>query len=261
MSTKPQAIKEKSLEVKVSIVVPVYNEVENIAGLAAEIIRAMRRNLSYEIIFVDDGSSDNTPALIDELGSMHQTLRFVCHSRNLGQSAAIATGVYNAAGPIIVTLDGDGQNDPGDIPRLLQCYKENESRYQGRILISGRRRKRMDSHLKRVSSRIANKVRMCLLKDNIADTGCGLKVFSKHLFLSLPAFDHMHRFLPALVIRNNGTVFSVDVNHRHRVRGKSKYGLLNRLWIGIVDLLGVMWLQRRPLTPQTDQILDNNHGH
>jgi dolichol-phosphate mannosyltransferase len=238
---------QDSLSIELSIVVPVFNEKENIARLISEIRKAMDGLSAYEIIYVDDGSRDGTGGLLAELSAHFPNLRFFCHQGNFGQSAAIATGIDQARGALIATLDGDGQNDPADIPKLVSCLKGYPELDRIRTMIVGRRLKRRDTWTKRVSSRIANKVRASLLKDGTPDTGSGLKVFSKQLFLSLPRFDHMHRFLPALVIRYGGNVVSMDVGHRKRTRGASKYGLRNRLWVGVVDLLGVMWLQRRPL--------------
>jgi dolichol-phosphate mannosyltransferase len=237
-------------DVALSIVVPVFNEKENIPRLVTEIRKALDGILTCEILYVDDGSQDGTAELLAELAGHVPELRVVRHQGNFGQSAAICTGVARARGALIATLDGDGQNDPADIPRLVACLESQPEEEALRTLIVGRRHKRKDTWLKRISSRIANRVRAGLLKDQTPDTGSGLKVFSRQVFLDLPRFDHMHRFLPALVIRNGGKVISVDVRHRRRTRGTSKYGLHNRLWVGIVDLLGVMWLQRRPLRLQ-----------
>jgi len=235
--------------VELSVVVPVYNEVENIERLVAEIQDALDGLINYEILYVDDGSRDGTFALLEKIATEIPCFRFVAHDGNFGQSSAMATGVKSARGDLIATLDGDGQNDPADIPKLVNHLKTHGSDRIDRVLVVGRRKKRRDSWLKRISSRIANGVRSRMLKDNTPDTGSGLKVFARNMFLSLPKFDHMHRFLPALVIRNQGNVISVEVNHRPRRLGTSKYGLKNRLWVGIVDMFGVMWLQRRPIRP------------
>jgi dolichol-phosphate mannosyltransferase len=243
----------ESGHMELTVVVPVYNEMENISPLVSEIRGVLDGKFLYEILYVDDGSSDGTPALLDTLAKEIPCFRFVCHRRNAGQSAAVATGVKNARGEVIATLDGDGQNDPADIPTLVRCLKQARGEDIHGILVVGRRRKRRDPWLKRLSSRIANGVRSRLLKDDTPDTGSGLKVFSRRTFLDFPMFDHMHRFLPALVMRNRGKVLSVEVNHRQRTRGKSKYGLQNRLWVGIVDMIGVMWLQRRPLLPSNEK--------
>ncbi len=234
-----------------SVVVPVYNEKENIEPLVGEITASLEGHYPYEIVYVDDGSSDGTVRLIDTLARRHPVLRCLCHNGNFGQSSAIATGVAHARGSLIVTLDGDGQNDPADIPRLVAVvYEQPGAKPLDNVLVVGRRRKRRDTWVRRISSRLANGVRSRMLKDDTPDTGSGLKVFSRKTFMDLPRFDHMHRFLPALVIRNQGRVVSIEVNHRERRRGKSKYGIHNRLWVGIVDLIGVMWLQRRRIHSQ-----------
>ena len=235
-------------DAQVSVIVPVFNEKDNIAPLVAEIRKALEGIVAFEILYVDDGSTDDTVDELERLAGEISCLRFVSHQGNFGQSAAVATGVQHACGAVVVTLDGDGQNDPADIPKLLATLKHDPGTSMHNKLVVGRRRKRRDSWIKRISSRVANGVRSRLLKDGTPDTGSGLKVFSKQTFLDLPRFDHMHRFLPALVMRNGGQVISVEVNHRERLRGQSKYGLHNRLWVGIVDLLGVMWLQRRALS-------------
>lgn len=228
---------------RVSVVVPVFNEAENIAPLIDEIVAGMESQGSYEIVFVDDGSTDATAAQLHEAAEQMRQLRYLRHGCRAGQSAAIASGVKAAQGSIIVTLDGDGQNDPADIPKLLDVFRREAD--PARVLVTGLRAQRRDSWLKRISSRIANGVRSRLLRDGTADTGCGLKVFMREAFLDMPRFDHMHRFLPALMVRQGGRVISVPVHHRPRQRGRSKYGTLDRLWVGLVDLAGVMWLQRR----------------
>jgi dolichol-phosphate mannosyltransferase len=229
-----------------SIIIPVYNERENIRQLIDEISTHMNGQVDYEIIVVDDASTDDTSAVLVKCRDEYRQLRVLSHRERCGQSTAIATGVEAAVAPWIVTMDGDGQNDPADVPRLYHAMQEADDRIR---LIAGYRKKRNDTLLKRFSSRLANSVRGFVLKDNTPDTGCGLKVFSRDTFLGLPRFDHMHRFLPALVQRQGGEVLSVEVNHRHRLRGQSKYGVHNRLWVGIVDMLGVMWLQRRAKQP------------
>ena len=170
-------------------------------------------------------------------------IRLIRHAVRSGQSAAVATGVRRAGAPWIATLDGDGQNDPADIPKLLDTALQSKS---ARLrLVMGNRTTRRDTWLRRLSSRVANGVRGGLLKDGTPDTGCGIKVFDRAVFMDMPRFNHMHRFMPALFQREGFDVVSVPVNHRERTRGKSKYGLNNRLWVGIVDLFGVMWLIRR----------------
>lgn len=228
---------------ELSVVIPVYNEADNIRPLASEIHAALVADPPYEIVLVDDGSTDGTGDVLAELSAGDARVRCVQHSQNRGQSTAIRTGVKAARSEWIVTLDGDGQNDPADIPKLLEVIASADDEQV--VMVAGHRAKRQDVWLKRCSSRIANRVRAALLHDQTADTGCGLKLFSREAFLDLPFFDHMHRFLPALIQREGGKVVSVDVNHRLRVKGHSKYGLHNRLWVGIVDLIGVRWLQRR----------------
>jgi len=233
---------------ELSVVIPVHNEAGNIRPLVGEIRAALDGLLEYEIVYVDDGSSDATLQYLIELRSEFSRLRLLCHQRSCGQSAAVLTGVRAARAPWIATLDGDGQNDPADIPALLAARDESAAAH-GPQLICGYRRRRKDNWLKRLSSRVANRVRSSLLRDNTPDTGCGLKLFKRDTFLALPHFDHMHRFLPALVLRSGGQIACVEVNHRPRVHGKSNYGLHNRLWVGIVDMFGVMWLQRRVKLP------------
>jgi dolichol-phosphate mannosyltransferase len=233
-----------------SIVIPVRNEAENIAPLVAEIRTALEGMAAatpdYEIVYVDDGSSDATAAAIAAQAAGFPALRLIRHDKSYGQSAAIRTGVKAAHAGWIATLDGDGQNDPADLPRLWAMTRAADAP----ALITGQRTKRRDSWMKRISSRVANRVRAGLLGDGTPDTGCGLKLFRRDSFLDLPFFDHMHRFLPALVARDGGRIVSVPVNHRPRTRGKSNYGTLDRLAVAFADLLGVIWLQRRAKTPR-----------
>ena len=231
-----------------SIVVPALNEADNVAPLVAEIRAALDGLLNYEIVYVDDGSGDATAAEVALLQARTPNLRLLRHVRNFGQSAAIRTGVRAARAPWIATLDGDGQNDPTDIPKLWRISLSPSA--PASLLITGYREVRRDSWTKRIASQVANFTRRRLLGDDTSDTGCGLKLFPRSLFLDLPYFDHMHRFLPALVLREGGAVRSVRVNHRPRRRGVSKYGIFDRLGVSIVDLLGVIWLQRRaPRSP------------
>jgi dolichol-phosphate mannosyltransferase len=227
----------------VAVVVPVKNEAPNIAPLIGE-IRAALAGVAHEIVYVDDGSTDDTPAALADAAKVTQLVRRR-HRTSCGQSAAIVTGVRAATAAWIATLDGDGQNDPADIPALLARAQLEAERKSGIVLIAGHRTNRRDSRIKRLTSRFANTLRATLLGDATPDSGCGLKVFSREAFLSLPAFDHMHRFLPALFIRAGGRVVSVPVNHRPRLRGVSKYGTVDRALVGILDLAGVAWLQRR----------------
>ncbi|RTL04460.1 MAG: glycosyltransferase [Lysobacterales bacterium] len=236
---------------QLSVVVPVHNEGENIAPLIDEIVAALTGREDYEIIYVNDGSRDDTAARLAEAATRLPQLRVITHARACGQSTAVVTGIRHARGRWIATLDGDGQNDPADIPKLLAVLTD-PTRPLKRIMAAGYRRKRQDTWIKRISSKIANGVRSRLLGDATPDTGCGLKVFERAVFLELPYFDHMHRFLPALVRRAGYELVSVEVNHRHRTRGVSKYGTLDRLAVGIVDLFGVMWLQRRARVPEIE---------
>jgi len=228
--------------------VPVKNEADNVLPLTEEIVAALADRLSYEIIYVDDGSDDATPDALRAAMADVPMLRVLRHQTCCGQSAGVVTGVRAARGEWIATLDGDGQNNPADLPKLLDA-RQNAASPHRLQLVAGQRQRRQDSAIKLFSSRIANAVRSRLLHDDARDTGCGLKLFRKDAFLQLPAFDHIHRFLPALFVRNNGEVIFVDVSHRPRTKGKSKYGLHNRLWVGIVDMIGVLWLNRRPVRP------------
>lgn len=226
-----------------SIVIPVLDEADNVEPLAREIVGALGGAFAYEIIFVDDGSMDATAAKVRALRNDIPNLRLLRHAGRYGQSAAIRTGVRAARAEWVATLDGDCQNDPRDIPLMLEALDRDR---EGTIkLISGVRLKRRDDWLRRVSSKVANGVRRLLLQDGTPDTGCGIKLFHRATFLEIPAFDHMHRFLPALFQREGAKVIWMDVRHRPRTRGRSKYGVRNRLWVGIVDLFGVRWLLRR----------------
>jgi len=233
---------------RLAVVVPVKNEADNIEPLVREIVAATSSLADFEIVYVDDGSTDNTLAELKRLANEIPQLKIVRHRASCGQSTAITSGVLAARFPWIATLDGDGQNDPGDIPALLARLRAAKPGDNLQML-AGWRANRRDTWFRRFSSKVANRVRSSLLKDATPDTGCGLKVFSRDTFLRLPYFDHMHRFLPALVQRHGGQVVSVVVNHRPRERGISKYGLNNRLWVGIVDLFGLMWLIRRAKLP------------
>ena len=233
---------------QLSVVVPVHNEEENIAPLVEE-IRTALAGRSYEILYVDDGSTDRSLELLLELAERYPELRVLAHERSCGQSTAIRTGVKAARAAWVATLDGDGQNDPADIPLLLELV-EDPKRDPRLKLINGHRHRRRDTWVKRISSRVANFVRRSLLHDDTPDSGCGLKLFSREAWLDLPFFDHIHRFTPALFLANGHQVRSVKVNHRPRTRGRSKYGIHNRLWVGIVDLFGVLWLLRRTTRPR-----------
>ena len=237
---------------QLTIVVPVRNEADNILPLLAEIHAALEGRGEFEVVYVDDGSSDATPARLAEAQKLHPWLRVLAHVESCGQSAALVTGFRAARGEWIATLDGDGQNDPADIPKLLVA-RDGVGSPANLQLVAGYRKKRKDTWLKRVSSRVANGVRSRLLGDATPDTGCGLKLILRSAVLELPVFDHMHRFLPALIQRNGGATLSVEVNHRPRTRGTSNYGTFDRLWVGIVDLFGVMWLQRRVRRPRISE--------
>ncbi len=236
---------------RISVVVPVHNEAPNIPPLVEAISLALR-GIEHEIIYVDDGSSDASPAVLAELAARLPSLIRVRHRQSCGQSAAVITGVKTARGDFIATLDGDGQNDPADIPAMLEAALAAEAKGARPVLIAGHRITRRDSEAKRWGSRIANAVRGYLLQDGTPDTGCGLKLFRRTAFLELPHFDHLHRFLPALFIRAGGHVVSVPVRHHPRAHGASHYGTWDRLKVGIVDLFGVAWLQRRWKQPQID---------
>jgi len=235
----------KVLPNQLSVVVPVRNEQDNVASLIAEIDAALKSVIPHEIVYVDDGSTDATYETLKALQKQYTQLRVIRHEKSCGQSTAVRTGVKFAKYDWVATLDGDGQNDPADIPKLLAALTE------GVELVGGNRRaSRRDTWIKRMSSVIANTVRSKMLRDDTPDTGCGLKLFNRAAFLDLPYFDHMHRFLPALIKRRGGKIVSVAVSHRNREHGKSNYGTIDRLLVGIVDLFGVSWLQRRAKIPQ-----------
>jgi dolichol-phosphate mannosyltransferase len=237
-----------------SVVVPVHNEAANVAPLVTEIRAALDPSVDYELIYVDDGSDDGTADCLSRFSGFPR-LRVIRHLERAGQSAAIVNGVLTARGAWIATLDGDGQNDPADIPRLFAAIRDPAARPRLRLVV-GHRQARRDSLTKRVSSRIANGIRARLLGDAIPDTGCGLKLFSRDVFLSVPRFDHMHRFLPALFLRSGWRVASLPVNHRPRRRGRSHYGVMDRLGAGVVDLAGVLWLERRRLRSVVMEVPD-----
>jgi dolichol-phosphate mannosyltransferase len=229
---------------QLSVVIPARNEAGNISPLVEEIRTALAGLSDCEIIYVDDGSTDATASELRALKSEYPELRVLRHTHSCGQSTAVRSGVKAARFEWIATLDGDGQNDPADIPKLIAALAENIA------LIGGNRRQmRRDVWIKRISSVIANGIRSRILRDSTPDTGCGLKLFRRDVYLDLPYFDHMHRFLPALVQRSGWGVVSVPVNHRPRQRGASNYGTLDRLMAGIVDLGGVFWLLRRAKQP------------
>jgi len=226
---------------RISVVVPARNEAGNIAPLVEEIVRALAAFAPIEIIYVNDGSHDGTEAELNSLMRTHGFLRQIKHDVSCGQSAAVRSGVRMARAAIVTTLDGDGQNDPAFLPDLVAALERDPE--VG--LVAGQRVGRKDSGFKRLQSRIANAARKAVLKDGTRDTGCGLKAFRREVFLALPYFDGLHRFLPALVRREGHRIDYVDVVDRPRRHGVSNYGLWDRLWVGILDLAGVWWLIRR----------------
>jgi dolichol-phosphate mannosyltransferase len=228
--------------IAVSIVVPVRNEADNIAPLIAEIAAAVDGRWNYEIIYVNDGSTDATAERLKAAMMERQNLRQLRHAVSTGQSAAVRSGVRAARGAIVATLDGDGQNNPSFLPALISAVEQGGERTG---LAAGQRVGRKDTGFKKIQSRIANGVRKAILHDGTRDTGCGLKAFRREVFLALPYFDGLHRFLPALVRREGYGIVYVDVIDRPRHSGVSNYGFFDRLWIGIMDLAGVWWLIRR----------------
>jgi glycosyltransferase involved in cell wall biosynthesis len=234
------------LDPDVSVVVPVFDEEGAAPALAREIAAAFAGR-NFEIVFVDDASRDGTRAALTALKGEIPQLRVLSHAKNSGQSRAIRSGILAARGAIVLTLDGDGQNDPADGPKLVDVLSAGPPDL---ALVGGERVKRQDSQAKKIASRVGNGVRKRLLKDTANDTGCGLKAFRREAFLRLPYFDHIHRYLPALMIREGYRTEFRPVNHRHRQTGQSKYTNLGRLWASLSDLLGVMWLQSRARNPQ-----------
>ena len=212
----------------------------------------MAGRIDFEMLYVDDGSADGSVADLAGLRRGHGRLRVLRHRNQCGQSAALWTGVAGARAAWIATLDGDGQNDPADILALIDA--RDRSATANLWMIAGVRGKRRDGTVKRLSSRIANAVRARVLRDATTDTGCGLKLFRRDAYLALPFFDHMHRFLPALIRRAGGAVLEVPVNHRPRTAGASHYGTWDRAWVGLIDMLGVAWLQRRMESPVVEEM-------
>jgi len=229
---------------EISVVVPVFNEAGNCGRLAREIDAALDGR-SYEMIFVDDASGDSTQAELAALMEALPALRLVAHARNAGQSRAMRTGALAARGAILCTLDGDGQNDPADLPAMIDRLQADPALG----LVAGRRRKRRDSLPKRIASRLANAIRGAILRDNAADSGSGIRAMRAEAFARLPYFDHMHRFMPALMQREGFGAAFVDVRHRAREAGRSKYTNLGRAIAGAWDLLGVAWLIARTRNP------------
>ncbi|WP_149282877.1 glycosyltransferase family 2 protein [Halomonas binhaiensis] len=237
--------------IELSVLIPAHNEAGNLPALLDEIALALSGItpvitpvINYEVLVMDDGSSDDTWSLLVQRAQHDKHLRPLRHSHSAGQSTSVWQAAQLARGTWLATLDGDGQNDPADIPALMQAAIDEDA-----VLVGGHRVVRQDTKLKLLSSRIANNIRRRLLDDDSPDSGCGIKVIRRDAFLSLPYFDHMHRFLPALIHAQGGKCLARPVNHRERGTGQSHYGLGNRLWVGIVDLMGVMWLKRRSRLP------------
>jgi dolichol-phosphate mannosyltransferase len=236
-----------------SIVIPLKDEAESVPGLLKEISTALTGD-SFEVIVVDDGSTDGTAGVLQQLAEVHPFLRRLVHAQCCGKSAAILTGVRAARAPLIATLDADGQNDPRYLPALLAVMAE-----PGVGLAAGQRIKHAHSHAKRIGSRFANGLRAWLLHDNTRDTACGLKAFRRDVFLRLPYFDTMHRFLPALVQHEGLAVRYLDVVDRDRQHGRSKYGVIDRAIVGFFDLIGVVWLiKRSSRVPQANEVFSNS---
>lgn len=241
---------------KLSVVIPCRNESENLAFLLDEVDKAMSGR-DYEVLVVDDGSTDKTPDVLAKRMAAGKPLRHIRHDRSAGQSAAVRSGVFAAHGEIILTIDGDGQNNPAYLPQLADALI---AAGKGFGLAAGQRLKRTDTRLKQLSSRLANKLRQAILKDNTRDSGCGLKAIYTELFRQLPYFDGWHRYLPALVLREGLKTTHIDVVDRQRVHGHSNYGILDRGLRGILDLYGVWWLRRRrKVVPTTTEIKTENN--
>ena len=232
----------------ISVVVPVYNEAENVEKLVGEIAAAFAGKTAYEMIFVNDCSADDTLAVLQGLKDIYPALRVLSHRANSGQSRSVRTGILAALAPVIGTLDGDGQNDPADLPAMYAQLTRPDAP-ESLQLVGGRRVKRIDSAAKKMASKLGNGIRKRLLKDKADDTGCGIKVFGRDAFLRLPYFDHIHRYIPALMLREGYTAEFKDVNHRSREFGVSKYTNFGRLIVSIADLRGVMWLNKRSRNP------------
>jgi len=237
---------------ELSVVIPVRDERDCIAALLHEAAHVLRPACRFELIVVDDGSRDGTAAVLEAAARELPELVVVRHRASAGQSVAVLTGVLHARGAWIATLDGDGQNDPADLPVLLAAQRRTGHSVR---LLAGQRMRRRDSLAKRLGSRVANAVRRSLLRDGTIDTGCGTKLFEREAFLALPRFAHMHRFLPALFRRDGWDVVTMAVNHRPRRSGQSKYGNLQRLAVGVLDLAGVWWLARRPVRSDSEGVI------
>lgn len=232
-----------------SVILPLHDEASNIEPLLHDIDAALKDRIAFEIVCVNDGSRDATAVVLRQAQQGRPHLRVISHTRTCGQSAALRTGVRAARSGWIALLDGDGQNDPADIPRLLAAFSDPQAPASLQLVMGNRRGQRRDTWMKRMSSVFANTLRARLLGDETPDTGCGLKIMLRSNFLTLPDFDHMHRFIPALIQRQGGTVMSLPVHHRPRAHGQSHYGTWDRLAAGVVDLIGVLWLMRRTQRP------------
>jgi dolichol-phosphate mannosyltransferase len=230
-------------EFSVSVVVPLLNEADNILQLVSEIEEVAQSSPIIEIVLVDDGSTDNTARVIQDLKKNKTHIKLIRHSQSAGQSAALRSGIRAATSPVIITLDGDGQNNPADIPKLIEAWTKEP--LTPMLLVAGQRLSRQDDSVKKITSFLGNSIRRILLQDGVRDTGCSLKLFRRLDYLSLPYFNHMHRFLPALFLREYGKIILVSVDHRPRAKGVSKYGFFDRLFAGISDLFGVLWLRLR----------------
>ncbi|MBL8819004.1 MAG: glycosyltransferase family 2 protein [Planctomyces sp.] len=228
-----------------SVVIPAHNEADHLRALVPETAAVLASSLDFEIVVVDDASTDRTPEVLRDLQQSIPFLSIVRHRKQCGQSTALMTGIDAARGRIIATMDGDAQNDPADLIHMLDRYMSCLSNEGASAVICGHRVHRRDSKWRKVSSRIANKIRSVILRDATPDSGCGIKLFSREEFLRLPRFDHMHRFLPALFRRDGCRIVSVPVRHRPRLSGRSHYGTIGRTLAGIVDMLGVYWLNSR----------------
>ena len=244
------------MQVAVSIIIPVKDEGENIDILGNEINMAMENvTLPWECIWIDDGSTDTTVGELKKLSACDARHRLVILARNFGQSAALSVGFQNATGDILVTLDGDGQNDPADIPRLIEKLQKH-----GADMVNGVRQKRHDSFIRKISSRIANNFRDWVTGDRVTDVGCSVRVFKRECVKGIPVFKGMHRFLPTLVRMQGYThIMESLVNHRPRVRGKTKYRIQNRLWVGLADLAAVKWMQSRLVFPEVQSMTSTTH--
>lgn len=238
-----------------SVVIPAYNEGENLADLLREVKEVLDEMgvEGWEVVVVDDASEDDTPLVLDRIRKEIPQVRVLRHKRRFGQSAALWTGVSSARGEVVITMDGDGQNDPADLPRLLGRFWE-EKRYGDLVMVVGNRIRRRDGWSRRFASGFAGLVRRVLFGDEIPDVGCGLKVFPRELYLQFPFFDHMHRFVTVLARKVGARVVSAEVNHRPRRRGRSKYGVVGRTLSGLIDVFGVWWLLRRWVRPECEEV-------